>query len=117
MSLTRRDKKLLTDIEFNLMVSNEASNPSVKASSIERTISSNNHSYDNLDGNFRKYSKMKKYYIERIQDLVNAWNSQLSGEKQYRPETKQCKRSDCPKPNRRVPMHTNFCSECGREYE
>ena len=38
MSLTRRDKKLLTDIEFNLMVSNEASIPLSKLQALKEQL-------------------------------------------------------------------------------
>ena len=117
MTLSRKDRKLLGDLEFNLMATNEASKPSVKASSTERIITSNVRSYDNLDGNSRKYNSMKRYYVDRITDLIGSWNAQLSGEKLYRPEKKQCKSSVCPNPNKRVPLEDEFCRFCGKEYK
>ena len=117
MGLTRKDKEVLKDMEYLLMVSNEASVPSVKSSSFERVISSNVQNYDNLDGNSRKYNSMKRYYVDRITDLIISWNAQLSGEKLYRPEKKQCKSSVCPNPNKRVPLEDEFCRFCGKEYK
>lgn len=117
MGLTRKDKKILSDMEYLIMVSNEASVPSVKASSFERTINSNVQSYDNLDGNSRKYSSIKKYHLRRITEMLESWAHQLSGEKVYRPETKQCKAKGCPNPNKRIPIQQMFCSFCGRSFE
>jgi hypothetical protein len=39
--LSRKDKKLLLDLEYAMIVSNEGAIPSMKASSTERTIVSN----------------------------------------------------------------------------
>lgn len=117
MGLTRKDKEVLKDMEYLLMVSNEASVPSVKSSSFERVISSNVQNYDNLDGNSRKYSSIKKYHLRRITEMLESWAYQLSGEKVYRPETKQCKAKGCPNPNKRIPIQQQFCSFCGRSFE
>ena len=81
MGLTRKDKEVLKDMEYLLMVSNEASVPSVKASSFERTITSNVQNYDNLDGNSRKYSSIKKYHLRRITEMLESWAHQLSEKK------------------------------------
>ena len=117
MGLTRKDKEVLKDMEYLLMVSNEASVPSVKASSFERTITSNVQNYDNLDGNSRKYSSIKKYHLRRITEMLESWAHQLSGEKVYRPETKQCKAKGCSNPNKRVPIDIKYCSFCGRSFQ
>ncbi len=114
--LSRKDKKVLAEIEYLLMVSNEGAVPSMKASSTERTIVSNVKSYDNFDGNHKKFSGMKKHYIRKIDNLIDQWTKQLTGEKVYKPETKQCKATNCSNPNKRVPLETLFCSYCGKEY-
>jgi hypothetical protein len=59
---------------------------------------------------------MKKHYIRKIDNILDQWAKQLTGEKVYKPDTKQCKGSNCSNPNKRVPLETAFCSFCGKEY-
>ena len=40
--------------------------------------------------------------------MLESWAHQLSGEKVYRPETKQCKAKGCSNPNKRVPIDINI---------
>lgn len=115
--LSRNDKKILADIEYLMITSNEAKKPSMKISSVERIISSNVQSYDNLDGISRKYSSIKNYHTKKIKEMIESWAYQLSGEKVYRPEKKQCKAKGCPNPNKRVPIEQQFCSFCGRSFK
>jgi len=116
MGLTRKDKKVLDDLKYLIELTNEGSVPSMKASSFERISTSNLKSYDNLDHNHRKYSAIKKYHLRRITEMIESWVSQLTGEKIYRPETKQCKSSKCSNPNKRQKYESVFCMYCGKEF-
>jgi len=114
--LTRTDKELVNEIVETLKVVDAIAKPSSKASNLDRAIVSNLQSYDNLDGNYRKWVGRKRRFIQKIRDQLQYIHNDIFGQDTYRPETIQCKRQGCPTANKRVGVGTLFCAGCGREF-
>jgi hypothetical protein len=114
--LTRTDKELVNEIVETLKVVDAIAKPSSKASNLDRAIVSNLQSYDNLDGNYRKWIGRKRRFIQKIRDQLQYIHNDIFGQDTYRPETIQCKRQGCPTANKRVGVGTLFCAGCGREF-
>ncbi len=114
--LTRSDKELVNEIVETLKVVDAIAKPSSKASNLDRAIVSNLQSYDNLDGNYRKWVGRKRRFIQKIRDQLQYIHNDIFGIETYRPETIQCKKQGCPTAHKRVGIGTKYCQGCGREF-